>query len=106
MSSGVECFRTVLVAFCVKMESHRKNVIIAIGVVAGQNLLRIVIERFHHEENSDDECDRWNQEANVLEGRVRTRSDLRSITRIKDYVATIVHDYSGRQTVQRTFSNE
>lgn len=43
---------------------ERRNVIIAI---AGHNLLRSIIERLKHEESSDDEYDRWNQEANVFE---------------------------------------
>lgn len=47
------------------MDEHRRqNVIIAIGVVAGHNVLRSV-EILKYEESSDDEYDRWNREANV-----------------------------------------
>lgn len=79
------------------MDEHRRqNVIIAIGVVAGHNVLRSV-EILKYEESSDDEYDRWNREANVLETRIRSRSDLRHVTKIQGYVTKTIPDYSGRQ---------
>lgn len=78
-------------------ERRRRNVLIATGVIIGHNLLRSVTESFKHEEESDDECNRWTEEVNVLEARIRNRRDLRHVTRIEGYVSTIVRDYSGRQ---------
>jgi len=47
------------------------------------------IKKFKHEESSDDEFDLWNQKSIELEARLRTRINLKCVTRIKDYVATI-----------------
>lgn len=84
----------------IKMDDERRQqnkVIIAIGITAGHNLLRSVIERLKHEEESDDECDQSTQEAGVFEARVRIRRNLRRVTRIKGYVTTTIRNYSGRQ---------
>jgi len=98
VSSSIECFRTIL---CVKMEC-RRNAIILAGAIAGHNVIRSIIEKLKQQssdddDDDDDEYDRWNQEANIFEGRIRFGRNLKCVTRIKGYVTTTIRDYSGRQ---------
>lgn len=79
------------------MNARRRN-IIAITAISGHNLLRLILKRQKQEESSDDELDRWNEEAILLEARLRTLGNLRRrVTRIKGYVTTTIQNYSGRQ---------
>ncbi|XP_020299270.1 protein ANTAGONIST OF LIKE HETEROCHROMATIN PROTEIN 1-like [Pseudomyrmex gracilis] len=78
---------------------ERRNVVLAIVAIAGYNLLKekCIVKRLTHEKSSDDEYDRWNEEAIMLEERLRTRRDLRRVTRIKSYDATTIPNYTGKQ---------
>jgi len=79
------------------MNERRRNIVI-IAAIAGHSLLRSKdIRKLKHEESSDDEFDLWNQKAIELEARLRTRINLKRVTRIKGYVATTIHNYSGKQ---------
>ncbi|XP_071577460.1 uncharacterized protein [Temnothorax nylanderi] len=80
------------------MEERRRNVILAIATVSGHNLLRTAIENLQYEQSSDEDCDRWNQEANALTTRIRCRRNLRHrVTRIEGYVAITINNYTNRQ---------
>lgn len=83
---------------CINMD-ERRNVVLTIVAITGYNVLRekCIVKRLTHEESSDDEYDRWNEEAIMLEERLRTRRDLRRVTRIKSYVATTIPNYTGKQ---------
>ncbi|KMQ88334.1 nuclease harbi1 [Lasius niger] len=94
------------------MEERRRNVILAIATVSGHNLLRTAVENLQYEQSSDEDCDRWNQEANALTTRVRGRRNLRHhVTRIEGYVTITISNYTDRQfrehfhVTRRTYEN-
>lgn len=94
------------------MEERRRNVIFAIATVSGHNLLRTAVEKLQYEQSSDEDCDRWNQEAKALTTRVRGRRNLRHhVTRIEGYVTITINNYTDRQfrehfrLTRRTYEN-
>lgn len=80
------------------MDAHRqRNILIATAVIAGHNLLRQSVARLQHGESSDEEDDRWFEESNLLEARIRNARNRRNVTRIEGYVAITIYNYTGQQ---------
>ena len=88
----------------------RQIIIIIINVMAGHNILRTVVKRLSYEDSSDDECERWHQEANMLQVRLLDR-DLNHVVRVRNYVTMTIPNYTERQfrehfrMSRRTFEN-
>ncbi|XP_025158027.1 protein ANTAGONIST OF LIKE HETEROCHROMATIN PROTEIN 1-like isoform X2 [Harpegnathos saltator] len=72
-------------------------VLVAGAITGGYNLLKLIVGKTQNEESSEEEYDRWNEEADIFEARVRKRGDFRHVTRIEGYVNITIRDYSERQ---------